>query len=133
MHRYMCVLRPSTNESAIFISPCLALLIPFIPSYLLFSSIDLHTTSPYTLPPLSPSLLLRRRGTHELLQSDFGGVLFGIVDVLAVVPEARIDDLIAFDRDSGGPGSTSASAVGDDVEDWRMLLGAAAVVCTVLV
>ena len=28
-------------------------------------------------------------------QSDFGGILFGVVDVLAVVPEAGLDRLMA--------------------------------------
>ena len=86
-----------------------------------------HAVGPYSLSPLSPCLLLRR-GTHELLQSNFGCIFFGVVDVLAIVPEACVDYLVAFNRDRGGPGSASASTIRYNVEDWRVLLGTATVV-----
>jgi hypothetical protein len=47
----------------------------------------------------------------EFLQSDFGGILFGIVDVLAVVPIAR-RVRFALDGDVTRPGS-SASYISD--------------------
>ena len=91
-----------------------------------------YSTDFESLSTLSPYLLLlwRRRIPHKLLQSYFCCIFFGVVDVLAIIPETGIDHLIAFDGDGRGPGSTSTSSIGDDVEDWRVLLGAAAVVCS---
>ncbi len=39
-----------------------------------------------------------------------------------------MDRLVAVDGDGGGPGGAAAAAVGDDVEDGGVELGAAAVV-----
>lgn len=40
-------------------------------------------------------------------QGDFGGVFFGIVDILAVVPVAG-GDILALDADRAGPGGTTS-------------------------
>lgn len=50
---------------------------------------------------LSPGLLAQK------LQSDLGGVLFGVVDVLAVIPVAG-RDVLALDGDGAGPGGSSS-------------------------
>ena len=90
---------------------------------------DSYSTDFESLSTLSPHLLLWRSGIpHKLLQSNFCCIFFGIVDVLAIIPETGIDHLIAFDGDGRGPGSTSTSTIGDDIEDWRVLLSAATVV-----
>ena len=72
---------------------------------------------------------MRCRAAHELLQSYFGCVLLGVVDILPVVPEACVDYLVAFDGDGRGPRGASASTIGDDIENGRVLLREAAVVC----
>jgi hypothetical protein len=43
----------------------------------------------------------------EFLHSDFGGILFGVVDVLAVVPIAG-RDLFALDGEVARPGSSTS-------------------------
>jgi len=53
---------------------------------------------------------------------------FGVIDVLPVIPEAGVDGLVAADGDGGGPGGAATAAVGDDVEDGGVELGAAAVI-----
>ena len=93
---------------------------------------ELHAASEYALSGLSPCLLRRSRTTNELLQSDLGSILFGVVNVLAVIPKAGIDDLVAFDGDRGGPRGAPTSAIRNDVEDWRNLLCTATVVYSVV-
>lgn len=51
------------------------------------------------------------------------------MNILPIIPVARMDRLVAAHGDGGGPGGAAAAAVGDDIEDGRVELGAAAVVC----
>lgn len=44
----------------------------------------------------------------ENLQGDLSGVLFGIVDVLAVIPVTGSDNLIALNRDGTRPGGATS-------------------------
>ena len=77
---------------------------------------------------LGLGLRRRARSAGQGLECYFGGVLFGVVHVLSVIPEASVDGLVASDGDGGGPSGAAAAAVRDDVEDGRVELGAAAVI-----
>ena len=56
------------------------------------------------------------------------GTYLGIVDILPIIPVPRVDGLVAAHGDGARPGGAAAAAVGDDVEDGGVELGAAAVV-----
>lgn len=62
------------------------------------------------------------RGGRELLQSNFGGVFLGVIDILTIVPVAGLDDVLAGDGDGGGPCGAAAAPVGYDVEYRRLHL-----------
>ena len=62
-------------------------------------------------------------------KSDLGGVLFGAINVLAVVPVDSRGSGTAWDSDSTGPGGTFAAAVRDDAIGWYGLLGFVTVGC----
>lgn len=44
----------------------------------------------------------------EGLQGDFGGVFFGIVDVLAIIPVASGDSIMALNGHGTGPGGSTS-------------------------
>ena len=91
-----------------------------------------HAHSPNALSA-SPLLLLlglrrRTRSAGQGLECYFGSVLFGVVHILSVIPEAGVDGLVASNGDGGGPSGAAATAVRNDIEDGRVELGAAAVI-----
>lgn len=72
-------------------------------------------------PPISRLGGGGRIGHGEMLQCDFCGILFRIVDVLAIVPESR-RDVLALDCDCAGPSCPASSSIGHDLEHRRMNL-----------
>jgi len=49
----------------------------------------------------------------------FGGVLLGVIQVLAIVPEASWN-LLAIDSDRAGPCCSASSAIRHDLKYWRL-------------
>lgn len=61
-----------------------------------------------------------RRGarTAEVGQSHLGSVLFGIVEILPVVPETSLE-CFSIDSHPAGPRGAASSSVGYNLEYWR--------------
>lgn len=74
---------------------------------------------------------LLRRAAAQSLQGHLGGVFLGLVDVLAVVPEARRHADIA-DVDAAGPGGAASSSVREFLVDGRRVGDGSAVVLQLL-
>ena len=74
-------------------------------------------------------LLGRAGGAQQGLQCYLGGILFSVVNVLSIVPEASVNGLASPDGDGRGPGCAAPSPIGDNVEDRRVKVAALAVVC----
>lgn len=74
---------------------------------------------------------LLRRAAAQPLQGYLGGVLLGLVDVLAVVPEARRHADVT-DVDTAGPSGTASSPVRELLVDGRRVGDGSAVVLQLL-
>ena len=94
---------------------------------------DALVAGPLTLLWMLLLRLLGRAGSAQQgLQCYLRSILFGIVNVLPIIPEASVDGLVASDGDGRGPGCAAPSTIGDNVEDRRVKVATLAVVCWTL-
>lgn len=90
-------------------------------------------TSPTTVSSglLQPKLAGDGHSTRLLvgeLQGDFGGILFGVVDVLTIIPVSS-GIILALNGDGARPSGTTSSSIGDNVENWVWQLVTSAMLC----
>lgn len=102
----------------------------------IFALLHAHGSDPLVTGPLTLLLMLlllrllgRAGSAQQGLQCYLGGILFSVVNVLPIVPEASVDGLAASNGDGRGPGCAAPSTIGDNVEDRRVKVATLAVVC----